>query len=135
MYNIGMKRENIKNKLIVILGGLLFISIVANVLLGQNFRYNQGSINELNKAAKLDFDYVNKQNDSYSLQYYSWKSCSIILAGVLQNELSDAEIKSKFDDYLVLLDDTKKSYEELQTLKTQRSEEIAKFKYVNIYKN
>lgn len=126
-----MKKEVVKNKLLVILGGLLFLSVVGNVWQWKNFAYYKKGEDEFLKGAKIDNQLIIKQADTLVACYNMFDTQKKISVAslkdygndVLTNLLEDLKIKSKtYND----------TFAELEQIGLERHQIFSKFKYVKI---
>jgi len=128
------KTIKLQRKIITILASLLIIlvSYLGYWLLYERSNLN-GNINELNRGAKIDYDYVNKIVETNQATYTLWESCSTTLSKDLKGEMSDSELLRFMGDYSKQVDTTMDLYEELATMKKNRSDEFSKFQYAKVY--
>lgn len=123
-----------KNKLIAILSGLLFISIV---YIGYWHLYEKdyayGNIEELNRGAEIDYDYINEMARFSKDQYELWQSCNSMLAKELRGDVSDSELNEFVANYSKSVERIEEQRINIQEMKQQRSEEFASFKYARVY--
>lgn len=123
-----------KNKIIAILSGLLFISIV---YIGYWHLYEKeyayGNIEELNRGAEIDYDYINEMASFSKNQYELWQSCNSMLAKELKGDVSDSELNEFVANYSKSVERIEEQRINIQEMKQQRSEEFASFKYARVY--
>ena len=123
-----------KNKIITILGGLLFLSITCNVWwLGSDRKYYQRLIVEMNEGAEVDHNYVNKMAQAQISAYNLWQSCNKTLAKDLKGEISTKELTQFMPEYSKQVDSLTAEYAELSKLKKERTELFATFGVAKVY--
>lgn len=93
----------------------------------------QGNVDELTRGAEIDYDYVNKINSVNQATYKLWDSCNTTFSKDLKGEISDSELLRFMGDYAKQVDTTMDLYEEIATLKENRSKEFSTFKYAKVY--
>ncbi len=124
-----------KNKIIIILSCLLFLSVSYNVWwVGFESTANKKTIQELNRGAEIDYNYVNSMAELVTDEYNLWHNCNTMFSEDLKGTVSDQELSNWLPVYTEQINALVEKNKNIQKIKDDRSKEFATFEYVTVYK-